>query len=193
MKEGTRGKDIPARLGGDEFVAYIHNCDDKVLLQVAENLRKKVQDQPISWEGEIIHLSLSVGTVNCQANQNYSLDHLLKFADEAMYESKEAGRNSVSSYKFKPEAPHQDKLDKIEQLELQIQQSKDREKKKKEEIAQAAKIDALLKQQHNDDSLDIEMLIEELPHEPEELTEEILSVKEETKTVEEGTHWVRAK
>ena len=193
MKEGTRGKDIPARLGGDEFVAYIHNCEDQVLVRVAENLRKKVQDQPIEWEGQTIQLSLSVGTVNCHANQNYSLDHLLKFADEAMYESKEAGRNSVSSYKFKTKNPNQDKLDKIEELERQIQESKNREREKKEAIAQAAKIESLVQQQHSDDSLDIELLIEDLPHEPAELTEEILSVKEETKTKAEGTHWIRAK
>jgi len=161
MKEGTRGKDIPARLGGDEFVAYVHDCEDKVLVQVAENLRTKVQNQPIEWEGQMIKLSLSVGTVNCHANQNYTLDQLLKFADEAMYESKEAGRNNVSSYKFKPETPHQDKL---EELESQIQASKIREQKKKETITQSAKIDELLEQQCNDDSLDIELLSEELPN-----------------------------
>lgn len=167
MKQGTRGKDIPARLGGDEFVAYIHNCEDKVLTQVAENLRKKVQDQPIEWEGQQIQLSLSVGTVNCHAKQKFSLDQLLKFADEAMYESKEAGRNSVSSYKFKPtdinqgetDPAHQQKLDKIQELERKIQESKVREKAMREE----AKINSLIAQQHDDDSLDIEMLIDELP------------------------------
>ena len=193
MKEGTRGKDIPARLGGDEFVAYIHNCEDHVLVQVAENLRKKVQDQPIVWEGQSIELSLSVGTVNCHANQEYSLDQLLKFADEAMYESKEAGRNSVSSYKFKDAKPHQDKLDKIEELERQIQESKLREKKKREELLQAAKIEALIKEQHNDDSLDIDMLIEEVPHNPDELTEDILAEGEVTKPSKEGELWIRAK
>lgn len=167
MKQGTRGKDIPARLGGDEFVAYIHNCEDKVLTQVAENLRKKVQDQPIEWEGQQIQLSLSVGTVNCHAKQKFSLDQLLKFADEAMYESKEAGRNNVSSYKFKPtdinqgetDPAHQQKLDKIQELERKIQESKVREKAMREE----AKINSLIAQQHDDDSLDIEMLIDELP------------------------------
>jgi len=193
MKEGTRGKDIPARLGGDEFVAYIHNCEDKVLVRVADNLRKKVQDQPIEWEGKTINLSLSVGTVNCHANQNYSLDELLKFADEAMYMSKKAGRNSVSSYKFKPAVPHQDKLDKIEELKNQIQESKISEAKQKIARLQAAKVEALIQQQHLDGSLDIELLIEGLPNKPEQLTEEILAEKEEKKPLDEGEHWIRAK
>jgi len=173
MKEGTRGKDIPARLGGDEFIAYIHNCEDKVLTQVAENLRTKVQDQPIEWEGEMIQLSLSVGTVNCHTNQNYSLDELIKFADEAMYESKEAGRNSVSSYKFAPVNPNQDKLDKIEEIERQIEASKAREQKKREAIAEVAKIKELLEEQSDeDDSLDIDLLVEELPSESEEFEDD---------------------
>ena len=163
MKEGTRGKDIPARLGGDEFVAYIHNCEDKVLVQVAENLRKKVQNNPIEWEGETIPLSLSVGTVNCHANQEFSLDQLLKFADEAMYESKQAGRNSVSSYKFKTKTSDDIKLSKVEQLERQIQASKLREKKKKEALVQEKKIESLINEQHSDDSLNIDLLIEDAP------------------------------
>ncbi len=192
MKQGTRGKDIPARLGGDEFVAYIHNCQDKALAQVAENLRKKVQNQPIEWEGEQIQLSLSVGTVNCHASENYTLDQLLKFADEAMYESKEAGRNSVSSYKFKTTEqtnPNQEKMNKIEELERKIEESKAREKAMRDE----ANINALIAQQHQDDSLDIEMLIDELPHQPDELTEEILAEKEVTAPENVGTHWIHAK
>ena len=160
MKQGTRGKDIPARLGGDEFVAYIHNCEDKALTRVAENLRQKVQDQPIEWEGQEIQLSLSVGTVNCHGSQDYSLDQLLKFADEAMYESKEAGRNSVSSYKFKAiksNNPDQNKMDKIAELERKIEESKARERIMREE----AKINALIEQQHDDNSLYIEMLLDE--------------------------------
>jgi len=124
MKDGTRGKDIPARLGGDEFVAYIHNCEDKVLVQVAENLRRKVQNSPIEWEGEEIQLSLSVGTVNCHTQDDYTLDQLLKFADEAMYESKQAGRNSVSSYSFKEVDPYQEKLEKLEKLKRKVEQKR---------------------------------------------------------------------
>ncbi|MEE9326560.1 MAG: diguanylate cyclase [Cocleimonas sp.] len=104
MKKRTRDKDIPARLGGDEFVVYINNCSDKVLLSIAESLRKMVEDTPINWQGNEIKLSLSMGIVNCDLAKKRSLDQLLKFADEAMYDSKKAGRNHVSVYTF-PEEP----------------------------------------------------------------------------------------
>lgn len=102
MNKCTREGDIPARLGGDEFVIYIKNCGPKSLTRVAENLRKTVQDNPIVWAGEKINLSLSIGTVNKEIDGHVTLTQLLKYADEAMYQSKEHGRNSVSTYSFEP-------------------------------------------------------------------------------------------
>ncbi|MEE9310513.1 MAG: diguanylate cyclase [Cocleimonas sp.] len=100
MQKCTRDGDIPARLGGDEFVIFIKDCGPKSLHRVAENLRKSVEDNPIVWAGEEIALTLSVGTVNNDINKGVSLSDLLKFADEAMYVSKENGRNNVSAYSF---------------------------------------------------------------------------------------------
>jgi len=100
MKKCTRKVDLPARLGGDEFVIYINNCGPKALAKIAENLRKTVESTPIFWEESQINLSLSVGTVNCVINEKVSLAKLLKYADEAMYVSKEQGRNHVSAYSF---------------------------------------------------------------------------------------------
>jgi len=100
MKKCTRKVDLPARLGGDEFVIYINNCGPKALAKIAENLRKTVESTPIFWEESQINLSLSVGTVNCVINEKVSLVKLLKYADEAMYVSKEQGRNHVSAYSF---------------------------------------------------------------------------------------------
>ncbi len=168
MKESTRKNDIPARLGGDEFVIYINNCSDEVLLQVAENLRKKVETTPIDWEGHSIPLSLSVGTVNCPAQKADSLDQLLKFADVAMYESKEAGRNHVSSYSF--ERSHV-VSEKVEVIEEEI----------KSEVVNVEEVSEL------------ELLLDELPHEPDDLTEEILAEKEVPKPENVPNFWITAK
>jgi len=101
MRQCTRDVDLPARLGGDEFVIYINNCGPRVLAKIAENLRKTVESTPIFWDGTQVNLSLSIGTVNCEINEKMTLAMLLKYADEAMYVSKEHGRNHVSSYSFK--------------------------------------------------------------------------------------------
>lgn len=108
MQKCTRNVDLPARLGGDEFVIYINNCGPNALEKIANNLRKVVESTPIFWEGTRINLTLSVGTVNCVVNRAVTLIQLLKFADEAMYVSKEKGRNNVSAYSFKvkKQIPH---------------------------------------------------------------------------------------
>ena len=100
MKKCTRHCDLPARLGGDEFVIYIKNCGPKSVAKVAENLRRVVERNPIIWAGKKIPLSLSVGTVSHKVDGKVTLTQLLKYADEAMYESKENGRNKVSAYTF---------------------------------------------------------------------------------------------
>jgi diguanylate cyclase (GGDEF)-like protein len=104
MQKCTREGDLPARLGGDEFVIYIKDCGPKSLHRVAENLRKAVEDNPIVWAGQEIKLTLSVGTVNHKIDGKITLTELLKFADEAMYISKENGRNHVSTYSFEAAA-----------------------------------------------------------------------------------------
>ena len=101
MKECTRDGDLPARLGGDEFIIFIRNCNASVLTKIAENLRKKVNENPIVWGDQQVDLSLSIGTVNYEIDGKIELDKLIKYADEAMYVSKESGRNNVSAYSFK--------------------------------------------------------------------------------------------
>ena len=98
MKACTREGDLPARLGGDEFIIYIRNCGPQALQKVAENLRKKVEENPIMWGKEEIKLSLSIGTINYKIDGKIKLDKLIKLADEAMYVSKESGRNHVTAY-----------------------------------------------------------------------------------------------
>lgn len=98
MHKCTRKGDVPARLGGDEFVIYVRNCGPRALHKVAENLRKTVETTPIIWNGTEINLTLSIGIVNCEINKATSLTRLLKFADQAMYDSKKEGRNHVAVF-----------------------------------------------------------------------------------------------
>ncbi len=98
MRGCTRKGDLPARLGGDEFVIYLRNCGPDAVRKVAENLRNTVASTPIFWQGIQIDLTLSIGTISCVNNEKTTLTKLLKFADEAMYASKEKGRNKVTCY-----------------------------------------------------------------------------------------------
>jgi diguanylate cyclase (GGDEF)-like protein len=86
-----------ARLGGDEFVAIlleIENVEDAVA--VAERIRNQLA-RPVEHLGQEFVVTTSIG-VSIYPNDGDDMDTLLKNADVAMYQAKNAGRNSVRFY-----------------------------------------------------------------------------------------------
>lgn len=86
-----------ARMGGDEFVAILHNLqseDDAVA--VAERLRMEFT-RPVHHQGHEFVVTSSIG-VSIYPDDGEDIDTLLKNADVAMYQAKNAGRNSVRFY-----------------------------------------------------------------------------------------------
>ncbi|MGZ5053677.1 MAG: sensor domain-containing protein, partial [Methylobacter sp.] len=95
----VRETDTVARLGGDEFVVLIEEVDgqaeeasQKVAL-IAEKIRASLATT-YQLKGHEYHSSPSIG-VNLYRGNEESVDTLLKRADMAMYQAKEAGRNAV--------------------------------------------------------------------------------------------------
>jgi diguanylate cyclase (GGDEF)-like protein/PAS domain S-box-containing protein len=91
--------DTVARLGGDEFVILLENSGHKPL-QPAEGARI-VSDrilaklgEPYVLSGHLHHSTCSIG-VTLFGRAPWSVSELLKQADLAMYQAKNAGRNTV--------------------------------------------------------------------------------------------------
>jgi diguanylate cyclase (GGDEF)-like protein len=95
----VREADTVARLGGDEFVVLIEDVDGQVeeasqkVALIAEKIRASLATAYQLKEYEY-HSSPSIG-VNLYRGHEESVDTLLKRADMAMYQAKEAGRNVV--------------------------------------------------------------------------------------------------
>jgi diguanylate cyclase (GGDEF)-like protein/PAS domain S-box-containing protein len=91
-----RETDTVARLGGDEFVILLSRIDDaKEAAMVAENVVQTL-NQPFKIEQHTINISTSLG-VALYPTHGIDAKTLLKKADNAMYQAKEAGR---SCFKF---------------------------------------------------------------------------------------------
>ncbi|MCX7192071.1 MAG: EAL domain-containing protein [Proteobacteria bacterium] len=95
----VRETDTVARLGGDEFVVLIDELGDhleeasqKVAL-IAEKIRAQLA-MPYLLQHHEIHSSPSIG-VSLYRGAGNSVDGLMKQADMAMYQAKDAGRNAV--------------------------------------------------------------------------------------------------
>ena len=85
-----RDFDTPARYGGEEFVVILPSCSSKESLMVAERLRKAIADIEAVTS---VTASSGVATFPTHASDMHSL---IKAADEALYESKRAGRDRVT-------------------------------------------------------------------------------------------------
>ena len=91
----VRSGDTVARLGGDEFLVICESIDQDAIIDIAERLRAAVR-QPLAGEAAALPISASVGVsfYRAEASRNdVTGETLIRFADEAMYESKRAGKD----------------------------------------------------------------------------------------------------
>ncbi|MCG5514411.1 putative bifunctional diguanylate cyclase/phosphodiesterase [Ectothiorhodospira shaposhnikovii] len=97
LKTLLRADDTLARLGGDEFVLLFNHLDDadeahrlfeRMLTAVAE---------PAILDGVCVRLSASMG-VTFFPRDDHDADTLIRHADQAMYQAKEAGKNRYAVF-----------------------------------------------------------------------------------------------
>lgn len=90
-----RVTDIFARLGGEEFVVLVNVSSQSDCFNLAEKLRLVVADCQFEFSGcEPFSISVSIGVAGFSAGQEQAKD-VLKYADNALYQAKSAGRNRV--------------------------------------------------------------------------------------------------
>jgi diguanylate cyclase (GGDEF)-like protein len=89
-----RSYDVCARWGGEEFLVIVPDVSDaQALAQTAEKLRVEIAGTDIAPEKPGVRVTVSVGAHF--ADPAETLDHMLKAADDALYEAKQGGRNRV--------------------------------------------------------------------------------------------------
>ena len=93
VKKATRPYDLLARYGGEEFIIHMSDIAKEDVLKATERIREDVCKTPVVFEGKEIPVSASFG-VAFAAPQN-ELQAAIKYADEALYQAKESGRNRV--------------------------------------------------------------------------------------------------
>jgi diguanylate cyclase (GGDEF)-like protein len=97
-QEGQRGEDLVARYGGEEFVLLLPHTTVDGARVVAERIRAAVFDLHLAHPGSVGgELSVSVGCSAIVPAASDGKDLLVRFADAALYQAKEAGRNRVEA------------------------------------------------------------------------------------------------
>lgn len=96
FKECVRALDSIGRYGGEEFLVVLPDTDEAAALLVAERMRSSICSDPISFNGHVLKVSVTIGVA--VADSKESVDSLLRRADLALYAGKHSGRNRVVCY-----------------------------------------------------------------------------------------------
>jgi diguanylate cyclase (GGDEF)-like protein len=91
LRHTVRETDTVARYGGEEFAVLLPDTDHAGGMVLAERLRRAVAGG--SWEKRQITISVGVSTLTPDTADAAAL---VKEADDALYRSKQTGRNRVS-------------------------------------------------------------------------------------------------
>ncbi|CAH1667030.1 PleD family two-component system response regulator [Chelatococcus asaccharovorans] len=96
IRTQTRGIDIVARFGGEEIVIIVPDATSEAAEVMAERIREEIEHQPFLVNGarQSVDVTVSIG-VAARLPSDQTPGDLLRRADQALYQAKEAGRNRV--------------------------------------------------------------------------------------------------
>ena len=93
----VKGQDSVARLGGEEFVVVLPDTSTRGAYAVAENIRRRIEQSKIrrlDKQEFVGGVTISIGVAGCTIGDDFA--PAMTQADEALYASKEAGRNRTT-------------------------------------------------------------------------------------------------
>lgn len=93
LTKEARSQDVVARYGGEEFVVLLPDVEVNESNEIAWAFNRSVDEK--KWP-EIGSLTISIGAATFK--EGYTADSVLELADQALYKSKQDGRNRVTHY-----------------------------------------------------------------------------------------------
>jgi diguanylate cyclase (GGDEF)-like protein/PAS domain S-box-containing protein len=93
LLECIRGYDIACRYGGEEMALVLPGCEQGDAFLRMEQIRKAIEALQVHHEGkQLPTVTISAGVAQASGG---NADTLIRWADEALYQSKRMGRNQV--------------------------------------------------------------------------------------------------
>ena len=91
-----------ARYGGEEFIIFLKDKGKAEAIEIAEKIRKTIENTKIETQEYFWRLTISVGVASYP--EDGKIDEILNKADIALYVSKKKGRNRTTAYEkdFEP-------------------------------------------------------------------------------------------
>ncbi len=98
LKDITRKADIVARYGGEEFAIILTESDSKKASQAADKIRTTIEQYKFASNNKKDYkLTVSLGVATYREKDKLTAKELIELADKALYESKNRGRNCITT------------------------------------------------------------------------------------------------
>ena len=97
LKNCVRESDTVSRLAGDEFLIILENFESKENIAGIAKLLIEVLAMPIIFQETELYVTCSIG-ISMFPNDSDDSDTLIKYADRAMYNAKDNGKNNFKFY-----------------------------------------------------------------------------------------------
>lgn len=94
LSERLRDSDVICRWGGEEFIILLPDCSLERTATIAEDLRETIEKRVMFYGKDDINVTASFGI--CASRPDDESEAILKRVDQALYKSKNAGRNQVT-------------------------------------------------------------------------------------------------
>ena len=93
-----RETDFVGRYGGEEIVVILPETSLEAARAIGEEIREKIAEKPVTSEEHVIDVSASIGISDLRP-EHEDQHAVFSEADQALYVSKEKGRNRVTLYR----------------------------------------------------------------------------------------------
>ena len=97
LKNCVRASDTVSRLSGDEFLIILEDFDSKESVSVIAKLLVDALQVPIRFQEKELIVTCSIG-ISIYPNDSEDGETLVKYADRAMYNAKNIGKNNFKFY-----------------------------------------------------------------------------------------------
>ncbi|KAA1181781.1 diguanylate cyclase [Paenibacillus sp. B2(2019)] len=97
VKGSIRMEDTFCRFGGEEFAVFLPNTDASSALTVINRIQEQFAATEFFAKNEVFHVTFSSGISEVTEAENIA-DKIVEEADQALYASKDAGRNQTTLY-----------------------------------------------------------------------------------------------
>jgi len=107
MKSFTRSSDIAVRYGGEEFVIFLQNITKAKTLEIATSIHEKFKSELFTANHLTFSKTLSIG-IAYYPNDADTLWKTIKYADDALYNAKNTGRDKIVEFELSMHAGGED-------------------------------------------------------------------------------------